>query len=321
MLSNGSRVAYTRDGSFDFDSSGALVHRGTGEKVLGWTTATGTVDTTVPITPASAINIPLGQLSAVRETTQVEYTGNLSSNLQAGDKWTASIQVYDSLGDAHKIDITFTNRQQPPAGTPPTGAVASFEWEAAENGTVLASYATTGNERLYFGSDGKLVNPAAQALDFSPTNGATPMSISLDFSKISSLANQTQVQPTGQDGFPPGSLSSFSIDANGIITGIFTNGLTKTLGQIGLALFPNPAGLERLGNNLARDTDNSGLAVIGQPNTSGRGSLSAGFLEQSNVDIGDEFTELIVTQRGFQANTRVVTTVDDMLQELLNMKR
>jgi flagellar hook protein FlgE len=88
-----------------------------------------------------------------------------------------------------------------------------------------------------------------------------------------------------------------------------------------MSIFPNPNGLERTGSNLWRQTDNSGIPVLGTPRTGGRGQVNAGFLEQSNVDIGNEFTDLIVTQRGFQANTRVVTTVDEMLQDLINMKR
>jgi flagellar hook protein FlgE len=324
MVSNGQRVAYTRDGSFDFDATGALVHRGTGERLLGWTATTaGKVDTTTPIGPSSFITIPIGQLSAVRETTNVSYVGNLSVDSVASDTWTASIRVYDSLGQAHTIDAVFKNRH---SVSSPTGAVAAFDWEVQENGVKLSDSSTGTNTSLYFGADGKMVTgTGAKAIQTvtlaNPGNGAQSMSMSLDFSSVSSLATGTQVQATSQDGFPPGSLSSYNIDSNGSITGIFTNGLTRVLGQVALALFPNAAGLERVGSNLMRDTDNSGLPVVGTPGSNGRGSLNAGFLEQSNVDIGNEFTDLIVTQRGFQANTKVVTTVDEMLQDLLSMKR
>jgi flagellar hook protein FlgE len=327
-ISNGERIAYTRDGAFDFDATGSLVHRGTGERLLGWTAdSTGTIDTTTPINSSSFVVIPLGQVSAVRETTLVEYVGNLSVDAESGDSWTTSVRAYDSLGAAHTLDLVFTNHQAPPLGTAPTGAVSSFDWAVYENGTLLSDYSTTGNSRLYFDSDGELITdpaggvPALQTMTLVPDNGASTMTVSLDFRGISSLASATQVQATNQNGFPPGSLSGFNIDSAGLITGIFTNGLTRALGQLALALFPNPSGLEHIGSNLYRDTDNSGLPVIGTPSTNGRGTLHSGFLEQSNVDIGSEFTDLIVTQRGFQANTRVVTTVDEMLQELLNMKR
>ncbi|MEZ5162790.1 MAG: flagellar hook-basal body complex protein [Fimbriimonadaceae bacterium] len=143
----------------------------------------------------------------------------------------------------------------------------------------------------------------------------------VDFTGVSQLATDAQIQASSQNGVAPGSLSAFSVNTDGIITGLFTNGLTKNIGQIALAIFANPNGLERTGSNLWRNTDNSGLPVLGQARTGGRGLINAGFLEQSNVDIGNEFTDLIVTQRGFQANTKVVTTVDEMLQDLINMKR
>ena len=130
-----------------------------------------------------------------------------------------------------------------------------------------------------------------------------------------------QMQMSNQNGFAPGSLSSFSVGTDGIVTGLYTNGLTRPLGQIALAIFPNANGLERTGSNIWRQTDNSGIPVIGAPRSGGRGYVNAGFLEQSNIDISNEFTDLIITQRGFQANTKVVTTVDEMLQDLINMKR
>ncbi len=326
LVSNGERVAYTRDGAFDFDANGNLVQRGTGERLLGWSAnGSGIVDTTTPITTASSLQVPIGQLSAVRETQNASYAGNFSASSVAADTWTSSIQIFDSLGAAHTIDAVFTNLQKPPLGVPPAGAVASLDWSASEGGTALSDFASAGNTRLYFDSTGNMITggaiPATQTLALTPSNGANVMSVALDFTKISSLATDTQITPKDQDGFPPGSLSGFNIDSGGGITGIFTNGLTRSLGQIALAIFPNAAGLEKIGSNLARETDNSGIPIYGTPGTKGRGSVNAGFLEESNVDIGTEFTELIVTQRGFQANTKVVTTVDEMLQDLLNIKR
>jgi len=169
--------------------------------------------------------------------------------------------------------------------------------------------------QLTTGSPGNItVVPAA-------ATGVPSFPVSLDFAGMSQLATEMQVQASSQNGFAPGSLSSFSVSVDGIITGLYTNGLTRPLGQIATAIFPNANGLERQGANLWRNTDNSGIPVIGAPGTGGRGSVNSGFLEQSNVDIGNEFTDLIITQRGFQANTKVVTTVDEMLQDLINMKR
>jgi flagellar hook protein FlgE len=124
-----------------------------------------------------------------------------------------------------------------------------------------------------------------------------------------------------QDGYASGTLQSFSIGTDGSINGTFSNGRVQSLGQIRLATFPNPAGLSKVGNNLFRESANSGVANIGNPGTGGRGTLAPGALEGSNVDLADEFTKLIVAQRGFQANARVITTSDEVMQEAVNLKR
>jgi flagellar hook protein FlgE len=118
-----------------------------------------------------------------------------------------------------------------------------------------------------------------------------------------------------------GSLTDFTVSGNGVITGIYSNGLNQTLGQIALANFGNPGGLTRSGSNLFEVSVNSGEPLIGTPGSGGRGTLYVGALEMSNVDLANEFTNMIITQRGFQANSRVITTSDEMLQELVNLKR
>lgn len=323
LTGNSERVAYTRDGAFDLDAEGNLVQPSTGERLLGWTADSfGSVDATRPITAASRLQIPLGSLNAVQATSQVSFAGNLNGNGTSTDSWTSTVRVYDSLGGPHDITVRWFNRQDPPAGNPPQGAQSSWEWEALEGTTPLGSSATSGNGPLYFDESGRIIESSVTGTINVPSSAGTPgFEIGLNFGRISQLKTDSQVQASDQNGFPPGSLQGFSIGNDGTITGLFTNGLTRTLGRVAMAIFPNPNGLERLGSNLWRNTDNSGIPVVGAAGTGGRGSINAGFLEQSNVDIGSEFTDLIVTQRGFQANTKVVTTVDEMLQELLNMKR
>ena len=126
---------------------------------------------------------------------------------------------------------------------------------------------------------------------------------------------------SSQDGYQAGTLDSFSIGSDGKINGLFSNGESRDLGQIAIASFANPGGLEKLGGNLLRTTQDSGAALVGAAGLAGRGKLNSGFLEMSNVDLSTEFTNLIVTERGFQANTRIITTVDGLLQEVLNLKR
>ncbi len=323
LVSNSSRIAYTRDGAFDLDANGVLVQRSTGERMVGWQAdANGNIDTSGPVNNNSYISIPLGSLDAVQATTRASVKGNLNADALATDTWDVITTVYDSLGGSHDIRIQFKNRATPPGGTPPTGATSSWEWEAFEGTTSIGGSATTGNAMLYFDGAGKLMNPTAVAAITLPSSGgATPTSIALDFSKVSQLKADSNVTPYDQNGYPPGSLQGYSIGGDGIVTGLFTNGLTRDLGQVAMAVFSNPGGLERMGNNLWRQTDNSGIPVNGAPKSGGRGSINAGFLEQSNVDISNEFTDLIITQRGFQANTKVVSTVDEMLQDLINMKR
>lgn len=339
MVSNGARVAYTRDGAFDLDANGMLVHRATGERVVGWTADSfGQINTNGPLSATSSLMIPLGSLNAVQTTTNVKFAGNLNANASMGptppaESWSTIVRVYDSTGGAHDITLTLTNRKDGTPGntldgTPPPGALTSWQWSATENGTPIGDWNNTlvpptpTNEPLFFDANGVLLNPQSLGNIHVPASTSAPdFDITLDFSAIGQLKTETQVQATDQNGFPPGSLQSFSISSDGVITGLFTNGLTRSLGQIAMAIFPNPGGLERTGSNLFRSTDNSGIAVTGTSRTGGRGTISSGFLEQSNVDIGNEFTDLIVTQRGFQANTRVVTTVDEMLQDLINMKR
>jgi flagellar hook protein FlgE len=323
MVGNGDRIAFTRDGAFDLDAQGDLVHRATGERLVGWSAdAYGNIDPTAPITPSSSIKVPLGSLNAVQVTSRVSFAGNLNGAAGPNESWTTTTRVYDSLGGAHDVQVRFSNRQDPAGGTPPPGAVTSWEWHASENGVPIGDFGSGTNRHIYFDAGGQILNPQDLGVVTVPSSTGSPaFNVDLDFSRIGQLKTETQVNSVDQNGFPPGSLQGFSIGSDGLITGLFTNGLTRALGQVGLSIFSNPNGLERQGNNLWRQTDNSGIPVVGTPRTGGRGSINAGFLEQSNIDIGNEFTDLIVTQRGFQANTRVVTTVDEMLQDLLNMKR
>jgi flagellar hook protein FlgE len=322
MLTNGRDVHYTRDGAFGLDSSGFLVHRGTGWKVLGWMAdAGGRIDTNQPINANSVLQFPVGSQAAVRQTSVVEYTGNLNANALPTQTYAATVRVYDALGGAHEVTITFTNRQTPPAGTPPPGAVSSWEWSATVGGTPVGDFTTGTNTRLYFNGQGEIIGTTTQQITITPTNGAPPFTVNLDLSQLTSLAAESIVQPIYQDGFPPGTLQEFTIGIDGTIQGVFSNGLSRPMGRIALSLFANPAGLFRLGNNMWRVTDNSGLPQVGAPTTGGLGEINAGYLEQSNVDLGSEFADMIVTQRGFQANTRIVSVVDELLADVVNMKR
>ena len=144
--------------------------------------------------------------------------------------------------------------------------------------------------------------------------------VDLDFRKLTQLAALSEVSMTQQDGFQAGSLASFRVDSSGSIVGVYTNGQTQTLGTLALANFQNPGGLTRAGDNMYDGSPSSGTALIGTPGSGGRGIATSGNLEASNVDLSREFTNMIIGQRGFQANAKVITTADEMLNDLVHLR-
>ena len=315
MLGNANGVSYTRNGSFSVDAKGSLVNSADGSNVLGWQSAqdpkTGVyaVDTTQPITNQSKISLPIGTLTSQEATHTVTYNGNLSADAASGAAYSRNVKVYDSQGGAHTVALTFTK-----------SAANQWAFRAAVPTTTPADTATiTGSGTVAFDSNGKVIAPTSGAAAL--TVGANPaQSLTLDFSQIGQVSGDSTVAPTGQDGFPPGVLQSFSTDLTGAITGIFSNGQTRPLGQIAVAGFANPEGLAKVGGSQFQTTANSGVAKVGAAESGGLGEISTGYLEQSNVDLSREFTDMIVTQRGFQANTKVISTVDQLLNDVLQMK-
>ena len=157
-------------------------------------------------------------------------------------------------------------------------------------------------------------------ISFTPTGGAAPMTLNLILSGITQYGESDTVQATGQNGYASGTLSGNSLNSTGVIQGTFTNGQTQNLAQVCLATFNNQGGLNMVGDNMFAESDNSGLAQIGTAGTSSRGTIEAGTLEQSNVDLATQFSDLITTERAFDANSKIITTIDQMLQELANLK-
>ena len=311
MLGDSTGVSYTRDGSFTLDANGNLVNGSNGSYVLGWKAdANGKIDSTQQISPASHLSIPVGGLTAVQPTSGVTFGGNLSAEDAGGDTYSRSVAVYDSLGEKQNVTLTFQRD---------TTDATNHTWKWTSSGDAGA----TGSGSISFdpAGTGKVVG-ATGAITLSPTDGAsTGQVITPDFSQVTQISGSSSAAPTNQNGFGPGTLQSFSIDQTGAISGIFNNGLTRVLGQVAMSDFPNPAGLERGGGDTYRASINSGLASVGTALSGSLGKISTGYLEQSNVDLSSEFTNMIVTQRGFQANTKIVTTVDQMLNDVIQMKQ
>jgi flagellar hook protein FlgE len=159
------------------------------------------------------------------------------------------------------------------------------------------------------------------SIDVTSTGAASPQNVTLDLSGLSQFAGESQVNLTNQDGFPAGALTSFAVGSSGEVSGIYSNGSNRVIGQLALANFVNAGGLQRMGQNLWAPSASSGDPIIGAPNTNGRGAVSTGSLEGSNVDLAQEFTDVIVAQRGFQASSRVITASDQLLQDLVGIIR
>jgi flagellar hook protein FlgE len=230
-----------------------------------------------------------------------------------------SIQVYDKTGAVHDLTMTFIH----------TGRTNEWEWEASFPGGEEISDGGSGT--ITFGTDGTVssFNYAnnASSLEVSTGAGIDEMSIDLnlggpgDFQGVTQFEAATTVSATSQDGYSTGALTDISIDSYGFISGVFTNGTTRNSAQITVVDFVNPGGLQKISDSVYSTSPNSGDPVRGTPGEQSSSKLRPGALESSNVEMAREFTEMITTQRGYQANSRVITVSDSMLEELMSLKR
>ncbi|MCL2091194.1 MAG: flagellar hook protein FlgE [Micrococcales bacterium] len=295
VVRRGNETLYTRAGSFDFDATGQMTLPGAGALVQGWMAVNGVIDMNAPLTD---LRIPVGALMAAKESTSAIYEGNLQADAEDGLILNRDVIVYDAEGNEGTLSLQFTKTA--------TG------WEVSSDGGLTT-------QPMTFDGSGNLVTPTSLTATVA-TTGA-PVTITVDLSTVTGFAGVDTIKNQSQDGYAAGTLTSFQLGADGTITGTFTNSLKQTIGMIAMANFNNPAGLEKVGGSLFTTSVNSGQALIGPAGTGGRGSLSGGTLEMSNVDLSAEFTSLIIAQRGFQANSRVITTSDEILGELMNLKR
>jgi flagellar hook protein FlgE len=310
VVQQGAEQLYTRAGSFNFDASGRLV-TSSGAAVLGWAATDGVINPNGQLQP---LQLPIGQTMAPTPTDLVRLGGNLPATSGASSL-TSSVNVFDAQGTAVPVTLTFTRAATDPSGqwtvtgTVPDGAGGSTN--------VLTSTLTW---------DAAAGSFTAQQLTLS-TNGVgdffTDITVQLGSATepMTQFAGANTLAALEQNGVAMGALQSFSIAPDGTVVGIFSNGLRQPVGQLATATFTNPGGLEKTGGSTYRPTINSGLVQVGAAGTGGRGVLNGGVLEMSNVDLAAEFTNLIVAQRGFQANSRVISASDELLQDLVNLKR
>jgi flagellar hook protein FlgE len=343
VLSDGTNQTFTRDGSFSLNRDGLLVDPATGLFVQGFSAdVDGNVDVDAGV---GNLTIPVGGASIVQPTTTTSLVGNLSAEAVLADALavppvpvttvTRTIRTFDSLGVGRDVQLTFTKSAQLDDGGTLYNAwtyVAEFDGvdvtNTANQGAVI--FNTDGSFRAIGDNNGGVFTAAAAGTptvsvglaQFSgPSIPDAPFEFEIDFTAVTELSGNSELTNPTQDGFPRGVLQEFALGENGIIIGVFTNGLTRTLGQVAMGTFSNLGGLTKIGNNQFRETPASGTVQIGVANTGGRGEIASGVLESSNVDLGTEFSDMIVTQRAFQANARTITTADNMLQEAVNLIR
>ncbi len=330
---------YTRSGNFQVDADGRLVSPTNGFVVQGKLAVNGVFQD-----GTQDIKLPFGQKTAAKPTDNITLAGNLDASAStfvkgpldaAIDPLSAtqraipanaksfkdvSITVYDTLGDKKELKLVLWKT-----------APGEWDWKVNPAGLDTATDLSAATGTFSFLADGTLdvSSFTPPVITYTPNSGATPMTITIDprggilggTNGLTEFAGTSNTVLRDQNGYGSGTLQNFTIDRTGLISGAFSNGTNLSLGQIALADFNNPGGLIRSGDNMYTVSGNSGNAVLGYALEGAQAEITSGALEMSNVDLAQEFTSMIIAQRGFQANGRVITTSDQMLEELVQLKR
>lgn len=339
LRNNADVPVYGRAGNFSFDAEGYLVSP-EGFRVQGYTQK----DVDGHILPSGTladIQIPSSLIASPEVTSYFRVDMNLNAGARVDDTTTTAneaevhtvgITLYDSLGDPHDLTIVCT-----PQDTDADGTLDQWAWEAripkADLGIAVdpgdPEYSVIGNGTMTFDENGQLTSPEDNIqLDITGwANGASDQTVEWRVlgtdgnPAIHGFSAPSATDSLAQNGYSLGRLRTLAVDNSGLISGVFTNGETLELAQVAMATFNNPQGLLKSDGNTFMASIGSGPAALGAANTGGRGSIISKTLEQSNVDITDQFTDLIVAERGYQSNSRVITTTDTLMQEALTLKR
>ena len=288
ITGKGGQSFYTRAGAFELDSAGRLVSPD-GGILQGWAATNGVVNTGGAV---GNIVLPPNTTSPAVATTRASLDGNLPSDAAVGTVLERQVKVFNADGASRTLNVTFSR--------------AGGGWDVAG----ADANGATGTAALTF-RDGALTSAGTMAVG----------GITVDLAAVTGYAGMSTLTVGGQDGAEAGTLESYTLASDGSLVGSFSNGDREVLARVALAKFTNPGGLEKAGGSSYVATGNSGTPQLGTPGEAGMGTLATGSLEMSNVDLSQEFTNLIVAQRGFQANARIITTSDEVLQELSNLKR
>ena len=361
VMKAGEKTYFTRAGAFGVDNEGTFVNPANGMRVQGWMARDtgGQLMLNTSAQPEDLV-VPVGSKISARATTNVNYACNLDKRLpelpegasQAdvlNSTWETQFKVYDDFGEVHELNVSFTrvpgtqNQWQGTVNVDPTNAdaTATRVGVGTTDGTAntfIVNFDNFGKLSGITDSAGNVSAPAGKVMLQASYNvmGANPdaagaptrQTFSINLGEIGSVVNtvtqfaeRSSTKAYEQDGFTMGYLENFKIDQSGIITGVYSNGANRTIGQIAMASFANQGGLEKAGENTYVQSNNSGYANIAVSGVAGKGKLVAGALEMSNVDLTEQFTDMIVTQRGFQASSKTIQTCDTMLDTVLNLKR
>jgi flagellar hook protein FlgE len=330
-------------------------------RVQGWMAedVNGQMIVSTAATPTDLV-IPVGSKDPAKETTNVSFACNLNKNTPEilegaspedikNGTWGTEQKIYDSFGNEHMLSVTFRRV----VGTP-------NQWEATVNidednadftqtrvglgstdgmgNTFIVSFDNYGALQSVTDSAGNVTNPEGQVViqtsfavpDSNVDEEGNPYRQTLNINlgtigsfkdTITQSSSKSTTKAFYQDGYTMGYLDNFKIDSSGVITGVYSNGTNRTIGQIAMASFTNQQGLEKAGDNTYVESNNSGMARIGESGVAGKGTLMAGALEMSNVDLSEQMTDMIVTQRGFQSNAKTIQTADTLLETVLSLKR
>lgn len=311
-MSDNGTISYGRNGQFQLDKDGFIVNAN-GARLTGYTANS---DGVLSAGATAELNINSADIPP-QTTTEVNALLNLDSGsavpvttpFNMADPTTynnsTAVSVYDSLGNAHTLQTFYAK----------TGANAWDVYASTDGGT--ASFVSS----LNFNSSGALTTAMPLTVQVAVTTGAaTPFDVALDFTGTSQFGSTFSVNALNQDGYSSGRMTGFNIGADGTIVGRYTNGQSATLGQVVLADFTNPNGLQALGNNVWAETATSGAPLVGVANSGRLGVLQSSAVEDSNVDLTAELVNMITAQRVYQANAQTIKTQDQVLQTLVNLR-
>jgi len=305
----------TRAGNFQISSNGSLITQD-GQQVMGYPAANGIVNQNGSLQP---IVIPVGATEGAQATQNFSVTTNLNSGATVGTAFTTPVTIYDSLGQSHNATVSYdktgTNTWSYSVALPTGDATG-----APVNNTGTLTFDSNGNLTAPTGSVAGITFPGM-------ADGGSDLSFNWNLNgaggspTITQLATASTNNTQTQDGFASGNYQTISVDSSGLITAQFSNGQSSTVGQIAVASVANVEGLVAIGGNNFTTSVASGQATAGVAGTGGRGTVEDNALEQSNVNISTEFSNLIVAQRAFEANSKTVTTFDTISQDVLAMVR